>query len=110
MSSELPRAGQAPSYWRILADKVQADPALLQIARDNIVRWTEQGHSAPHRLNEWDRLLRAAQEDVEGMRHLLGVLLNPDATSQRLRDFSPFAGVLSREERRRTRELCGFRH
>ena len=110
MSSEPPQAGPAPSYWRILADKLQADPALLQIARDNIVRWTEQGHSAPHRLNEWDRLLRAAQEDVEGMRHLISVLLHPDATSQRLRDFSPFAGVLSREERRRARELCGFRH
>jgi hypothetical protein len=28
----------------------------------------------------------------------------------RLKEFSPFAGVLTREERRQARELCGYRH
>ena len=61
-------------------------------------------------LPQWDRLLQAAQSDAEGMRQLRRVLLDPDGPGERLRDFSPFAGVLSREERRRARELCGFRH
>jgi len=30
--------------------------------------------------------------------------------SGRLRDFHPMAGILTREERREARELCGYRH
>jgi hypothetical protein len=30
--------------------------------------------------------------------------------SGRLRDFHPMVGILTREERREARELCGYRH
>jgi hypothetical protein len=41
---------------------------------------------------------------------VLAVLAARTPADQRLRDFHPFAGILSREERRQARELCGYRH
>ena len=110
MSTELRAAVAAPSYWQIVADKLQRAPGLLQIARDNIVRWRAQGQTAPHRLAQWERLLIDAQETEPGMRHLLKVLLGSEEANERLREFNPFPGILTREERRKARELCGYRH
>jgi hypothetical protein len=44
------------------------------------------------------------------MRNLVDVLLNAGEEHGRLREFNPFPGVLTREERRQARELCGYRH
>ena len=109
MSTESPDA-TAPGYWQLVADKLQRVPSLLEMARQNILRWKSHGQSAPHRLDEWDRLLREAQADREGLNRLLAVLLGSDEHSERMREFNPFPGVLTREERRRARELCGYRH
>ncbi len=98
------------SFWDLIAGKVRTSPVALDIARQNIVRWLAQGQSAPHRLVEWDTLLAAAQTDEAGLTRLLHTILSNDEQSQRLRDFHPFAGILTREERRRTKELCGYRH
>jgi len=100
----------SPSYWDLLAEKIERDPSVLQIAIENIHRWRSNGHSAPHRLAEWLQWITAAQRDAEGLRQLLRVLRGKDPVSERLKDFSPFPGVLTREERRRARELCGYRH
>lgn len=109
MTSEFQDAS-APGYWQLVAEKLQRVPPLLQTARENIIRWRSQGQSAPHRLDEWDELLRDAQTNREGLNRLLAVLLGSDEHSERLREFNPFPGVLTREERRRARELCGYRH
>lgn len=98
------------SFWDLIARKVSTSPAALEIARQNIVRWLAQGQSAPHRLMEWDHLLAAAQAGETGRKALLHILQSDDVQSQRLRDFHPFAGILTREERRRAKELCGYRH
>ena len=57
-------------------------------------------------LRQWDALLaRAEAVEFDRLREaMLG-----DA-SERLRDFHPMAGILTREERRAARELCGYRH
>ena len=99
-----------PSYWERLAHRVEQEPACLDIVLQTLDRWLAEEHSAPHRLAEWRRLLLAAKESPDGMQALLNVMLGNDPTSVRLRDFSPFAGILTREERRETRELCGYRH
>ena len=101
---------QLADYWEIVANKLEREPALLEVVRQNIIRWQGQGHSAPQRLAEWEGLLAAAQRDAEGFQRLMQVLRGKDAQSVRLREFSPFAGILTREERRRARELCGYRH
>ena len=110
MSFELREIAVAPGYWQLVADKLQRAPELLQVARDNITRWRAQGQTAPHRLDQWERLIVEAQAGEPGMRNLMDVLLGAGEEHGRLREFSPFPGVLTREERRRARELCGYRH
>lgn len=110
MSFELRETAVAPSYWQLVADKLQREPGLVRIARDNIVRWRSQGQTATHRLEQWERLLIDAQAGERGMLCLMNVLLGSEEENERLREFNPFPGILTREERRRARELCGYRH
>ena len=110
MSYELREVAGAPSYWQLVADKLQRAPELLQVARDNIVRWRAQGQTAPHRLEQWEQLLINAQIGEHGLRRLMNVLLGTEGENERLREFNPFPGILTREERRQARELCGYRH
>jgi len=104
------KAPALPSLWQVLADKISCHAECIQTALDNIERWLSQGHGAPERLQEWQRLLLDAQHSEKGKSELLNVLTSDDPHSRRLRDFSPFAGILTREERRGTRELWTFRH
>lgn len=99
-----------PSLWELLADKLAGQPELLAVARANCERWIHEGHSAPERLREWDDLLASAQHTQAGMFRLMAALRGDSDESIRMRDFHPFAGILTREERRLARELCGFRH
>ena len=98
------------SLWEVFADKLSAQPELLAVARDNCARWLREGHSAAARLREWDTLLAAAQTNETGQARLREVLLGDDERDARLREFHPLAGILTREERRNTIELCGYRH
>jgi hypothetical protein len=98
------------SFWELLADKLERQPELLAAARANCARWLNEGHSAPQRLREWDGLLARAEQGESGRRRLREVLAARNDADARLRDFHPFAGILTREERRQARELCGYRH
>ncbi|HUR58469.1 MAG TPA: hypothetical protein VM029_12205 [Opitutaceae bacterium] len=99
-----------PSLYELFAQKLAAHPELLAVGRENCQRWLREEHSAPDRLREWDALLAEAQSNAEGMARLQRVLAGTDETQGRLREFHPLAGILTREERRRARELCGYRH
>ncbi len=99
-----------PSFWQLLADRVARDDNAIHIALRNIDQWLAAGHSAPHRLEEWRGLLLEALASPAGRNRLVGTLTGTDAESSRLRDFHPFAGILTREERRHTLELCSYRH
>ncbi|MBI5773936.1 MAG: hypothetical protein HZA89_09375 [Verrucomicrobia bacterium] len=100
----------APSLWELLADKLAAHPELLRVARGNCRRWLGEGHSGAARLREWDALLADAEAGAPGLARLQNVLAGADEASARLREFHPLAGILTREERRRAKELCGYRH
>jgi hypothetical protein len=69
-----------------------------------------EGHSAPQRLRAWDEVLAAAEHGATGRERLQEILAGANAADERLREFHPFAGILTREERRQARELCGYRH
>ena len=99
-----------PGFLELLTEKLERQPELLAIARGNCVRWLGEGHSAPERLREWDALLAAAEQSEAGWRRLREVLTSANEADVRLREFHPFAGILTREERRQARELCGYRH
>jgi hypothetical protein len=103
-------SGTRTSLWELLAEKLAAHPELLAVARENCARWRREGHSGAARLREWDALLAGAQSSAEGFARLRAVLTGADESAARLRDFHPLAGILTREERRQARELCGYRH
>ena len=41
------------------ADKLERDPSLLRIPLENIDRWIANGHTAPHRLEQWRKFCSA---------------------------------------------------
>jgi hypothetical protein len=97
----------------LVADKLEradspARDALLQIPLDNITRWLANGHTAPHRLEQWRQILLRARQSPDGFAGLLGLLRDHSEETRRLKDFAPFAGVLTREERRQTEPECAY--
>ena len=75
-----------------VAAKLQANPQLLAVARSNLERWLQAGSRTP--LVEWRRIL-----ETTDLADLLALLRATDERSTRLRQSSPFAGVLTAEER-----------
>lgn len=78
---------------RAIADKLRKQPELLEIARDNLVRWRATSRRSLPYLDEWQRL-------VEGpLEKLLGAIESAEERMTALRQSSPFAGVLTPRER-----------
>jgi hypothetical protein len=75
------------------AARIQARPELLQVARANLARWLSRAPQPA--LLEWQNLL-----DRASLSELLALLCSDDERAARLRQSSPFAGVLTAEERR----------
>jgi hypothetical protein len=78
---------------RLIADKVRANPALLDDARANLRRAREMEGSPSLTLAEWEDILRGDAARVAEF------LADPSERATRLRQSSPFAGVLSEAER-----------
>lgn len=75
----------------LIADKLAANPALLEVAQCNLIRWRETLRGAW--LDEWEALL-AGPFDA-----LMAFLREDSETATRLRQSSPFAGILTEQER-----------
>ena len=82
------------AFHRLVAEKLCADPALLDLATANLDRW-EAGASPRVRpvLEEWRALIGAPLDE------LLAVLTREDERATRLRQSSPFCGILTEAER-----------
>lgn len=77
-----------------IADRIRENPALVEVARGNIARWKHQlGESAARDLDVWDRLLAGSLEPV------LAMLTAQTEEATRLRQSTPFCGILSQERR-----------
>lgn len=76
-----------------IAAKLETTPSLLEIARANITRWL--GTTPTASLREWQVLLETAPLD-----EIVAVLRSREDRAARLRQSSPFAGVLTQGERR----------
>jgi len=81
-----------------IAEKIGREPGLLEIPIANIARWLAQGHSARERLEGWRDVLVLARDSSGGMARLVALLRNDSAEAGEWKGFSPFAGVLTREE------------
>ena len=92
----------------LVADKLESNPALLRIPLENIDRWLANGHTARHRLEQWRQIIERAQQSQQGFDDLLALLRDRSEATERLREFAPFAGVLSAVERRQAVSLCAY--
>lgn len=79
---------------RLVARKVIATPGLLTIARENLSRWRAAGDAASPALAEWDAILDGSIESI------VALLVSRSERAIRLRQSSPFAGILTEAERK----------
>jgi hypothetical protein len=78
---------------RLVAEKISHDPELLEWARDNLRRWQSAGGSPSLALAEWEHILTRTVEEITAL------LVDPSENATRLRQSSPFAGILTEAER-----------
>lgn len=80
----------------LIARKISRDPRLLEKARENLERWSAKTEGPqPHYLKKWAEILQRPWPEIAD----LTTEMSEEAT--RLRSSSPFAGVLSQQERDR---------
>ncbi len=86
---------RALAMARLVAEKIDRDPRLLQVAIDNLERWA---HMDEHGLSvgqaEWKALI-----ERHSWPELRAILVQDTDEGQRLRSSSPFVGIISEEER-----------
>jgi len=78
---------------RAIAEKLRRQPELMEIARDNLARWSRTNTASQWYWDRWRELLQRPMEE------LLRVLLEESERMTALRQTSPFAGVLTPQER-----------
>jgi hypothetical protein len=77
----------------MIAEKLLHDPAVLEVALENIRQWNER-NGKTSALQEWEELINTG--DISA---IVRTLLSIDENGMRLRSSSPFAGVLDETER-----------
>lgn len=83
----------------VIARKIERNPELLEIARRNIARWSNQRNSAELPwLKEWRDILKQPWQSIAAL------ITEPSENAARLRQSSPFAGILTNQERWRIYE------
>lgn len=82
-------------YHRKVAERLRADPSLIEIARKRVQRWHEGGQLHPQYAAAWDEVLARPLEAI------LAFLVEDNDQAQTLRHVSPFAAFLDYRERLR---------
>jgi hypothetical protein len=83
----------------VVAEKIQREVRLLEIAHRNIDRWQAKwGSESPRWLREWKQILQRPWPEIAAL------ITEPSEEGARLRQSSPFAGVLTSVERKRIYE------
>jgi hypothetical protein len=83
----------------LIARKIGADRKLLDAARRNLATWIARyGDGAPRALDEWREILARPWPEIAAL------ITDAGEPAVRLRQSSPFAGVLTPAERRRVYE------
>ncbi len=81
-------------FDRLIAAKLRREPSLVDKAYGNLQRWLQTCSAAARpALLEWQALLDAPFDD------LLAFLTSDDERATRLRQSSPFCGILTAQER-----------
>jgi hypothetical protein len=81
-------------YHRLIAERVKRDPEVLRRARERVACWLAEGGPVDRgRALRWQHVLHLPVPE------LVRVLTRDDETGRDLRQNTPFAGVLTNEER-----------
>ena len=80
---------------RLIAERIEADPSLLERPRARVRAWREAGSVHPYYLQAWADLLDGPIEEV------LAVLRDEGERATDLRHNSPFAGIIDQSTRLR---------
>jgi hypothetical protein len=79
----------------VIAKKIARDQSCLKVAQDNLLRWGARCDSdVPYWHVEWQAILKRPWREIAAF------LTDPGEVATRLRQSSPFAGVLSPAERK----------
>ena len=93
------------AYHRAVAEALRREPeAVVKRARQNIARWIENNvydGGEKGALFEWDKIL-----DESSIEELIAVITEDSDEGQRLRQSTPFTGVLPAEQRREILADC----
>ena len=79
---------------RLIAHKVEGDPHWLDTARETLRRWRGLDGTPTAALAEWEQILNAPVDQVTRF------LVDLSERATRLRQSSPFCGILTEAERR----------
>ena len=79
----------------LIAGKLARDPSLLSKPRQNLETWSGRWQHSPRWVHEWGQILALPWQ------HIAALIAEPSERGARLRQSSPFAGVLTPEERSR---------
>ena len=80
---------------RAMARKIRRQPALFNRAARNIARWEKSNRGCPAPLREWKQILSENK-----MGQVLRLMTRSDEEGNRLRQSSPFCGILTERERK----------
>ena len=78
---------------RRVAEKLAAQPDLIDVARENLRRWQASSDRPSLALAEWVSILDQPLDEI------VALLVDPSDDAVRLRQSSPFAGILTEAER-----------
>lgn len=81
-----------------IARKIDRDPTLLELPKRNLARWRARRDSPPAWIGEWQALLRRPWPEIAAL------ITELSERAARLRQSSPFPGVLTQAERERIYE------
>ena len=81
---------------RAIARKIRREPKLFNRARRNIARWEKRNRGCSQPLREWKEILRANE-----MTEVLRLITRANDEGDRMRQCSPFVGVLTQDEVRK---------
>ena len=94
----------------VIADKIEKNPAVVKTALGTLDKWEALGEIPAARLRQWRRILLRAGKGRSGIKALTRILRDDSGKSRRMCEFAPFAGILSREERRKVFLKCVYDH
>jgi hypothetical protein len=85
-----------------MAQKIEREPTLLDIPRENMERWRARwSDKPPPWWREWRALLQRPWPEIAAL------ITEPSENAARLRQSTPFAGILTDAERARIYEAFG---